>query len=554
MTTPVTITFLGGLGEIGRNCACLEYDGQAVLLDCGLEFSDEFSPGVDKLICDYRYLHDMDSELVAVVATHGHEDHIGAIPSLLREFSVPIYGSEMTLGLVAGKLDSEGLADRTELRSVADNEAYDIGPFEFEFLPITHSIPHGFASAIHTEHGVIVHSGDFKLDLAPVDGRMPDLSRVGSLAAGEGIRLLLSDSTNSESAGWSVSETEIGASLDEMIRARSDRRIIVGTFASHLHRVQQIVDAGLAAGRTIVPLGRSMHRNLRVARDLGLVTIPDDRVRDIEDIQELEPHEVLIVGTGSQAEPRSALALMAEGESKWVEIGPDDTVILSSTPIPGNERRITHVINALLDVGAEVIHSATHKVHTTGHGQADELRTLLTVAQPEYFTPVHGELRHMRRHGQLAEGVGIDAEHIIICRDGDQLILDADGVRRRAEVTAPGPVYLHGKGTVGRGVLDQRMQLGREGFVSVFVTVDEASHTLLSGPDVVSQGWVDANHGVLDALADAVADALEELLDGDAELSESTLERAVRRTTGQWVNAQTGRRPPVIPVVHLIHS
>jgi ribonuclease J len=383
---------------------------------------------------------------------------------------------------------------------------------------------------------------------------MPALSRVGSLAAGEGIRVLLSDSTNSESAGWSVSETAIGASLDELIQARPDRRIIVGTFASHLHRVQQIVNAGLAAGRSIVPLGRSMHRNLRVARDLGLVKIPDDRVLDIEDIQQLEPHEVLIVGTGSQAEPRSALSLMAEGESKWVEIGPDDTVILSSTPIPGNERRITRVINALIDVGAEVIHSGTHTVHTTGHGMADELKTLLTVAQPEYFTPVHGEGRHMQRHGQLGEGVGIDPDHIILCRDGDQLVVDSEGVRRRAAVASPGPIYLHGKGTVGRGLLDQRIQLGQEGFVSVFVTVDEASHTLLSGPDVVSQGWVDGNGGVLDALADAVADALDDVLDGNDEVTEATLERAVRRTSGQWVNAQTGRRPPIIPVVHLIKS
>jgi ribonuclease J len=553
MTTPVTITFLGGLGEIGRNCACLEHDGQAVLLDCGLEFSDDRSPGVDKLICDFRYLHEMDSELVAVVATHGHEDHIGAIPSLLREFAVPIYGSEMTLGLVESKLDSEGLTDRTELRSVADNAAYDIGPFEFEFLPITHSIPHGFASAIHTEHGVIVHSGDFKLDLAPVDGRMPDLSRIGSLASGEGIRLLLSDSTNSESVGWSTSETAIGASLEEMILARPDRRIIVGTFASHLHRVQQIVDAGLAAGRSIVPLGRSMHRNLGVARDLGLVKIPDQRVLDIEDIQQLEPHEVLIVGTGSQAEPRSALSLMAEGESKWVEIGADDTVILSSTPIPGNERRITGVINSLIDVGAEVIHSGTHTVHTTGHGKADELKTLLTVAQPEYFTPVHGEARHLQRHGWLAEGVGIDTDHIVPCRDGDQLVVDEHGVRRRDAVAAPGPVYVHGKGTVGRELLDQRIQLGQEGFVAVFLTVDKASRTILSGPEVVSQGWVDGD-GVLDALADAVAEVLDGVLDGDDEVTVSTLERAVRRTAGQWVNAQTARRPPIVPVAHLIES
>ncbi len=554
MTAPVTITFLGGLGEIGRNCACLEHDGHAVLLDCGLEFSDEFSPGVDRLICDFSYLHTMDSRLDAVVATHGHEDHIGAITSLLREFEVPIYGSEMTLGLVSGKVESEGLADRTELRSVHDNDAYDIGPFEFEFLPITHSIPHGFASAIHTPQGLIVHSGDFKLDLAPVDGRISDLSRLGALAAGDGVRLLLSDSTNSESAGWSESETAIGASLDELIGSRPDRRIIVGTFASHLHRVQQVVDAGLRAGRTIVPLGRSMLRNLGVARDLGLVHIPDDRIIDIEEIEQLEPGRILIVGTGSQAEPRSALALMAEGDSKWVEINADDTVILSSTPIPGNERRITRVINAMIDVGAEVIHSGTHTVHTTGHGKADELCALLEVAQPEYFTPVHGEPRHLERHGQLGEGVGIDPDRILQCRDGDQLVLDDDGVDRRLGVAGPGPIYLHGRGTVGQQVLTQRIQLGREGFVAVVLTVDPDVPRIVSGPEVISQGWVDpgASGDPFSALADEVADAVDHLLETRDEVTRTVLERIVRRTTGQWVNAQTGRRPPIIPVVHII--
>ena len=550
MPAPVNITFLGGLGEIGRNCAAIETEGKIVLLDCGQMFGGDDLPGVDAVLPDFEWLLDNGDRVVACIATHAHEDHIGALPHLMRHLSFPIWGSPFTLGLVRHKLTEAGLIDRTELHEVHDWDRLDIGPFDCEFLPVTHSIPSGNITAFHTEQGVILHSSDFKLDLMPVDGRRTDLSRIGSLADSPGIRLLLADSTNADSPGQSQSETEVGVVLASLIRAQEGRRVIIGAFASHIHRLQQIADAAIADGRTLVTLGLSMRRNVKLARDVGILRIPDHALRDIEDIDDLDPARTCILCTGSQGEPRAALTQMANGRSTFVDVGPDDTVLFSSHPIPGNEAAVGALRNGLARRGVRVIHSGQVNLHTTGHGKQHELRTLHSVALPEWFVPVHGEYAHLVAHAELARGMGMDAERVVLCEDGDRIELGDDGISHQGSV---GGQHLYVDGTVGdlgNQVLGDRRTLGDDGFVTVVVHVDLERGEILAGPDVVSRGWVE--QPALRAHELAVADEVEtELLaalhDEDNGLDE--LERIARRAAGRTVADRTRRRPMIVPVV-----
>ena len=390
------------MGEIGRNCAALEIDGRLLLLDCGLMFPDLEMPGIDLVLPDFRWLVENADRVVGCILTHGHEDHAGGLSFLLRQLSFPIYGSRLSLGLARNRIGEAGVLANTDLIPVADGERRMIGPFDVEFIPVTHSVPHGFATAFHTPQGVILHSGDFKLDLTPVDGRLTDLARIGALADGPGIRLLLSDSTNAEEPGHTASESSVGVVLRGLFERHPDRRIVVACFASHLHRIQQVANAAVATGRIIATLGRSMATNVALARELGVLRIPDACLTDIEHVGDLDPSRVCVISTGSQGEPMSALALMAAGENKWLKIGRDDVVILSSHAIPGNEGAVAKVIDGLYRLGAEVIHSGLADVHVSGHGMRGELQTMLAVARPEYFVPVHGEFRHLTHHARLA--------------------------------------------------------------------------------------------------------------------------------------------------------
>ncbi len=550
MADPVYITFLGGLGEIGRNCAAIETKGRIILLDCGQMFGGDDLPGVDAVLPDFEWLLDNGDRIEACIATHAHEDHIGALPHLLKHLSFPIYGSPFTLGLVRHKLTEAGLLDRSELHTIEDGDRLDIGPFDCEFLPVTHSIPSGNITAFHTDQGVILHSSDFKLDLMPVDGRRTDLSRIGSLAHSPGIRLLLADSTNADSPGQSQSETEVGAVIASVIRGEEGRRVIIGAFASHIHRLQQIADAAIAVGRTIVTLGLSMRRNVKLARDVGILRIPDHAIRDIEDIGDLDPARVCIVCTGSQGEPRAALTQMATGRSKFVEIGPDDTVMFSSHPIPGNEAAVGALRNGLARRGAKIIHSGQVDIHTSGHGKQHELRTLHSVAVPEWFVPVHGEYVHLVAHADLARGMGMNDDRVVLCEDGDRIELSDEGVSHLGSV---GGDHLYVDGTVGdlgREVLADRRTLGDDGFVTVVVHIDLERGEILAGPDVVTRGWVE--RPALQAHEAAVADEVETdllaaLEDSDVGLEE--LERIVRRSAGRTVADRTRRRPMIVPVV-----
>jgi ribonuclease J len=550
MPDPVRITFLGGLGEIGRNCACIEQDGRMLLLDCGLMFPDAEMLGVDLVLPDFTYLHDNADRIEACVLTHGHEDHVGGLSYLLRDLSFPIYSSALTLGLARNRIEEAGLLDRTELIPVADGERRKIGPFDCEFIPVTHSVPHGFATAFHTPQGVILHSGDFKLDLTPVDGRTTDLARIGAVAKEHGIRLLLSDSTNAEEPGFTESERSVGQVLRDLFAMHQERRIITACFASHIHRVQQIAEAAIANGRTIATLGRSMAKNVALAREMGLLSIPDDAIVDIEAIRDLDPRRVCVISTGSQGEPMSALALMAAGENKWVRVNEDDVVILSAHAIPGNEYDVNKVIDGLHRLGAEVIHAGIANVHVTGHAMQGELKTLLSIAAPEYFIPVHGEFRHLRNHARLAIEMGVDDANVLLAEDGDAIALTDDGIDFVDSVPA-GYLYVDGiVGDVGAGVLRDRRLLSAEGVIVVVVTVDAHSGAIVQGPEIITRGWVYAPEA-----EDLLEEARKHIVEGVAEAAVEgatdieTMKRHVRQSLGRFVKERTQRRPLILPIV-----
>ena len=546
MAEPVRLTFLGGLGEIGRNCAAVEVEGRIMLLDCGLMFPDLEMPGIDLVLPDFTWLRENADRIEGCILTHGHEDHAGGLSFLLRELSFPIYGSRLTLGLARNRIEEAGVLARTSLTPVEDGERRRIGPFDVEFIPVTHSVPHGFATAFHTPQGVILHSGDFKIDLTPVDGRLTDLARIGAIAKEHGVRLLLSDSTNALEEGHTPSESSVGEKLRDLFTAHADKRVIVTCFASHIHRVQQIAEAAMAHGRTIATLGRSMGKNVALAREMGLLRIPDAALVDIEKVGDLPPERTCVISTGSQGEPMSALALMAAGENKWLQVGAGDVVILSSHAIPGNESAVSKVMDGLHRRGAEVVSN----VHVTGHAMQGELMTLLSITRPEHFVPVHGEYRHLSAHARLAARMGVPEQNVFLAEDGDVLELSDGGIDFAGEVPA-GYLYVDGVvGGIGHGVLRDRRVLAEEGVVVVVVTVDARSGEVLTGPEIITRGWVyeQEAEGLLDEAKQAIVASLEKAADEGARDFE-TLKRHVRRATGQFVNERTRRRPMIVPIV-----
>ena len=547
---PIRLVFLGGLGEIGRNCACLEVEGRILVIDCGIMFPDPDMPGIDLVLPDFSYLTQNADRVDAIVLTHGHEDHTGGLPFLLRNLSVPIYGSELSVGLASNRIREAGLMEHTTLVAVRDGERRRIGPCDVEFIPVTHSVPHSFALAFHTPQGVVLHSGDFKLDLQPVDGRRTDLARFGALAEGPGIRLLLSDSTNAEEPGFTPSESSVGETLRQLFLARAGHRVIVACFASHIHRVQQIIDAALSCGRKVAFLGRSMLNNVELASSLGVLSVDPDAVVDIDEIDRLPRGEVCVISTGSQGEPMSALSLMATGENKRVEIEPDDVVMISAHPIPGNEWSVGRVIDQLHRRGAEVIHSGKAPVHVSGHACQGELRTLLAVTRPESFVPVHGEYRHLVHHAELATSMGVPADQVLLCEDGDAVRLDVTGLHRDGTVPA-GYLYVDGTvGDVGHGVLRDRRMLADEGVVMVVANVDLHANQVVGTPRVITRGWVHAPEAedLLEEAVTVVTEALaKSMADGAHDVE--VLGRAVRRALGALVSERTKRRPLIIPVV-----
>ena len=553
MAAPVNITFLGGLGEIGRNCAALETNGEIVLLDCGQMFAGAELPGVDAVLPNFDWIIQRADQLTALIATHAHEDHIGAVPYLLSALcpmSLTIYGSPLTLGILEHKLHEAGVYDQADLRVINDHDQHRIGPFDCEFLPVTHSIPSGNITAFHTPQGVILHSSDFKLDLTPIDGRRTDLSRIGALAHSPGIRLMLADSTNADLPGASKSEKEIGSVLTELMRNNAHRRVVVACFASHIHRLQQVADAARATDRVLVPVGLSMLRNVKLARDLNLLQVADHYIADAEELDQIDPRRTCVVCTGSQGEYRAALGQMARGENRWVTLNENDTVIFSAHPIPGNEATIGALRNQLARRKVKVIHSGQLDVHTSGHGKQEELKTLHSLAVPEYFVPVHGEYSHLVAHHDLALQMGMEEGNALLAQDGDQLTLSDEGLSKVGSVDGS-DLYVDGSvGEIDATVLSDRRKLGNNGFVMVMIVVDLSGFSIITGPRVVSQGWIEpaATTKYEPVVAGEVETVVEKAMAKKINDPQQIAQMA-RKAAGKTVWELTQRRPVIVPLV-----
>jgi len=544
---PTRVIFLGGLGEIGRNMIALESEGKILVIDAGLSFPNEEMLGVDLVLPDFSYLRDRAADCLAVVLTHGHEDHVGALNWLMRDIDMPVYGTPLTLGLARKRLDE--FHTKAELNPISAPGELKLGPFACRFLPVSHSIPDALAVLTRTPGGTILYTGDFKLDHSPIDGRSTDLEAFAA-AGREGVDLLLSDSTNAEEEGRTPSESLVGPRLKEIFAA-AQRRVVVACFASNLHRIQQVSDAAEATGRKVAFVGRSMVNNVDVGRELGLLSISDGTLMDVGEMNDVDPSRSVVVCTGSQGEPLSALTLIASGEHKLVSVERDDTVILSASPIPGNESAVHRVVNALYKAGAEVYKGEDDGVHVSGHAASDELAEMIRTVGPKNFCPVHGEYRHLAKHARIAEQQGVASDDIWMVEDGDVLQLVSGRVKRGDRVRA-GMVLVDGLGVgdVGPVVLRDRRVLSEDGIVMCVVTIDSQNGEILAGPDLISRGFVheQEQRDLLDEGADRVADALEKL-ERDQVTDWGVIKKECRKALGEFVWQRTRRRPMILPVI-----
>jgi ribonuclease J len=540
---------LGGLGEIGLNMMLVESGDDLVAVDCGLMFPDDELPGVDYVIPDFSYLRARREHLHGVVLTHAHEDHIGALPYLLRELDVPVHGPRMALALAGERLREHGLLDRARFVPAAPREAFGLGPFRIEPIRVTHSVVDGLGYAIETPAGALVHTGDFKFDASPVDDERPDYHRLAELGE-RGVLALLSDSTNVDRAGTTPSEREVGRALGEHFR-RAPGRIVLATFASHVHRIQQVLELAAGLGRRVALLGRSMETTVRLAAELGYLRVPGGVLVSLDELNDLPPYRQVILSTGSQGEPNSALALLADGEHRDARVTPGDLVVLSARIIPGHERTVTRVVNRLLRRGAEVLWEEVAFVHVSGHASRDELRMMLNLVRPRYFGPVHGEYRHLLTHARLSGEVGIPPERALVIEDGQALELTATSSR-----VVPGypaeKILVDGKGVgdVGPVVLRDRELLSEDGMVVVAVTVAPGTGRIVAGPAIVSRGWVYERESaeVLEAALAATREALAGRL-ADGPLPRAELELVLRGALRRFIKARFDRKPVVLPLV-----
>ena len=545
----VRITFLGGLGEIGRNCLALEQDGRIVVIDAGLMFPEPTMYGVDLILPDFRWLIERRDRVDGIVLTHGHEDHTGALRYLIKDVNVPIYGSALTVGFARHRLSEAKLAAKCTFIEVADGERRRIGPFEFEFIPVTHSVPSAHALAVRTSVGIVVHSGDFKLDQTPIDNRRTDLARLGAIGD-EGVALLLCDSTNAEEPGFTNSERTVGGALRRLFLERPQRRMVVACFASHIHRVQQIIDVAREQGRKVALMGRSMEANVKLARKLHLLHADAADFIDIETVDRYEPGQVCVICTGSQGEPMAALTKMSRGDARSLRVGVNDTVILSSHPIPGNEWSVGRVIDDLHRAGTEVIDSSQEPVPASGHARQGELRTFHQLVRPRNFVPVHGEYRHLVHHAELARSMGLSNKHILLCEDGDQIEVRADGIRRAGEVPA-GLHYIDGSaGDLDERPLEERRMLAEFGVLLLSAGVDGELARIVQPVRVVARGWFDGetDRQLIATVTDAVRVAIDEAL-ADGERDESALNKAAQRAAGRLLGQRFRRQPVLMTAV-----
>ena len=529
---PVRIGFLGGLNEIGKNITVYEFDGDIILVDCGLAFPDADMLGVDLVIPDFTYLEQNAEKIKGIVITHGHEDHIGSLAYLLRTVNIPVYGTRLTVGLIEGKLEEHNLLGSAMLNVIKPGDRIDLGKFNVEAIHVNHSIPDAVAFAIRCEAGTIVQMGDFKIDSTPIDGGMIDLNRFGQIG-NEGVLCMLSDSTNAEREGYTESEKKVGESLRTLFERAGQRRIIIATFASNVHRVQQIIDQAHALGRKVALSGRSLENVVKIGVELGYLNVPEGLLVSIDMIKHYPADQMVIVTTGSQGEPMSALSRMAFSDHRNVAVGPNDCVIISATPIPGNEKTVGKVVNELLKLGADVIYEKNYGVHVSGHACQEELKLMMGIIKPKYFIPVHGEQKHIRKHAQLAESMGIPKENIFIADNGMQVEISENEMKVCEPVPA-GQIFVDGSGVgdVGNVVLRDRKHLAEDGLIVVAVSVDSYTGEICAGPDILTRGFVYVKES-------------EELIDDACQASRLVIEKCIQNNVRDWANIKNRVRDEV---------
>ncbi len=547
---PVKIIPLGGLGEVGKNITLYEYDGDMLLVDCGMTFPDEDTPGVDSIIPDFTYVLENKDKIKGLVVTHGHEDHIGAIPYLLKQLNLPIYATRLTIGLIAGKLKEHKLLGDAKLNEVADGKTIHLGKFGIEFIHVNHSIPDAVAFAITCGAGTVVHMGDFKIDTTPIDDKVIDLARFAELGKA-GVLALLSDSTNAERPGFTSSERLVGESLSNLFKKAEGHRIVVATFSSNIHRIQQIIDEAARCKRKVAVSGKSMLNVVNVATELGYLNVPSGILVEIETIKNYSPRDLVVITTGSQGEPMSALTRMATNEHRQVEIAPGDMIIISATPIPGNEKLVSRVVNELMKRGANVVYEKMYDVHVSGHACQEEQKLIMSVVKPKYFIPIHGEQKHLYKHAQLAYAMGIDYKNVMIGANGNVFELSHAGIKCTETVTA-GRVLVDGLGVgdVGSIVLRDRKHLSEDGIIVVTVAIDSYTREVVSGPDIVSRGFVYVKESdeLMAALDNVVCTALENCYVLGVK-DWNTIKTRIKDSVAKFLYNKTHRSPMVLPVI-----
>lgn len=546
----IKIAFLGGLNEVGKNMTLYEFNGDIIIVDCGMAFPDQDMLGVDIVLPDFAYAEQNASKIKGIFVTHGHEDHIGGLPYFLKTLNVPIYGTKLTIGLIQGKLKEHGLLKDAKLNVVTPGQRVDIGAFNVECIHVNHSIPDALAFAIRCKAGTIFQTGDFKIDSTPIDGGMIDLSRISQIGE-ENVLCLLSDSTNAERPGYTVSEKKVGESFETLFQKAEGKRIIVATFASNIHRVQQIIDVAGLLGKKVALSGRSLENVARIAQELGYMNIPDGLLMTIDKVRQYPPDGIVIITTGSQGEPMSALARMAFSDHRKIEINSNDYVIISATPIPGNEKTVNKVINELMKLGADVVYEKMYDVHVSGHACQEELKILLGLLKPKYFIPVHGEQKHLRKHAGIAASMGMDKKNILIADNGNVVELNESGIKMAANVPA-GRVLVdgYGVGDVGSVVMRDRKHLALDGLIIVSAAVSIANRSIVSTPEIVSRGFVYVKESE-QLIEDAKKIALSTINDClNRNISDAGIIKAkLRDDLSRLMYERTKRSPMILPVI-----
>ncbi len=547
---PVKIIPLGGLGEIGKNITLYEYDGDMILVDCGMSFPDEDMPGIDIVIPDFTFIMENKEKIKGLFITHGHEDHIGAIPYLLKNFNLPIYATRLTIGLIEGKLKEHKLLSDAKLITVNDSEKITAGKFTVDFIHVNHSIPDSVGFAISCEGGTVIHTGDFKIDTTPIDDSVIDFAKFAEYGR-HGVLALLADSTNAERPGYTASEKLVGGSLSNLFAKAEDNRIIIATFSSNIHRIQQIIYEAVKHGRKVAVSGRSMLNVVTVASELGYLKIPENVLIDLGDIKNYPSSEIVVITTGSQGEPLSALHRMAFSDHRQLEIIPGDMIIISANPIPGNEKLVSKVINELMKSGANVVYERMYDVHVSGHACQEELKLMMSIVKPKYFIPLHGEQKHLMKHAGLAELMGIPKENIIITINGAVLELTPQSIKHSEVVTA-GRVLVDGLGIgdVGSIVLRDRKHLSDDGIIVVAITVDKYSRTVVSGPDVVSRGfvYVKESEELMNDITDLVSDIIERCYINNI-TDWNSVKTKIKDGVAKFLFQRTKRNPMILPII-----